>query len=77
MAADMRERFWEVVCTLTPVLYSVLVMTICLLLLSLVSFALVPPSAAARTINLLNVAVSVSLLAVIIFMIRTCRDVYN
>lgn len=77
MSDDPRERFWEVTCTLTPALYFGLVMTIALLLLSLVSFALVPPSAAAKTINLVNVVVSVSLLVVVLWMIRTCRDVYN
>jgi len=77
MSNDPRERFWEITCTLTPALYFGLVMTICLLLLSLVSFALVPPSAAARTINLINLIISVSLLIAVFFMIRTCRDVYN
>jgi hypothetical protein len=77
MSDDPRERFWEVTCTLTPVLYFGLVMTVCLLLLSLASLALVPSSAAARTINLVNIIISVSLLAVVLFTIRTCRGVYN
>lgn len=77
MSEDPRERFWEITCTLTPVLYFGLVMTTCLLLLSLASFALVPSSVASRTINLINLVISVSLLAVVLFMVRTCRDVYN
>jgi hypothetical protein len=77
MADDTRERFWEVTCTLTPVLYFGLVMTVCLLLLSLVSLALVPRSTAARTINLVNLVVSVGLLALVLYLIRTRRDVYN
>lgn len=77
MDGDRIERFWEITCTMTPLLYFGLVMVISLLALSLLSIALAPQNNAATAINGVNVVLSVALLGVLLAMIRKCRNVYN
>lgn len=77
MNDNLIKRFWEVTCTLTPLLYFVLVMVFCLLLLSLLSFALLSQNRATNVINMANVVISTVLLGFVLLMIRKCRDVYN
>lgn len=77
MDKGRRERFWEVTCTLTPLLYFALVMVIALLVLSLVAVGLGPQAREAVVVSAVNVALSTALLVAVLSMIRKCRNVYN
>jgi len=77
MDKSRREQFWEVTCTLTPLLYFVLVTVTALLVLSLVSAGLGQQAREAALVNAVNIALSAGLLVAVLSVIRKCKDVYN
>jgi len=77
MDKSRREQFWEVTCTLTPLLYFVLVIVTALLVLSLVSAGLGQQAREAALVNAVNIALSAGLLVAVLSVIRKCKDVYN